>query len=107
APPRGVMEAKVPRAPVPLPQPVPDQVFDVIRRMYVPASRELNEKWTTAETTARYRHEIVTFDAPYGSERVPAHLFLPVGVKPPFQVVVYFPGIGARQHPDFSTQNFE
>ncbi len=40
---------------------------------------------------------MVSFDAGYGSERVPAYLFLPRNARPPFQTVVYFPGGPANQ----------
>jgi dienelactone hydrolase len=37
----------------------------------------------------------VTLDAAYGHERVPVYLFLPRNASPPFQAIVYFPGVGA------------
>jgi hypothetical protein len=37
--------------------------------------------------------EKVTFDAAYDGERVTAYLFLPKNGSPPFQVVVYYPGL--------------
>jgi eukaryotic-like serine/threonine-protein kinase len=37
----------------------------------------------------------VTFPAPYGDERITVHLWLPKRSRPPFQVVVRFPGAGA------------
>jgi dienelactone hydrolase len=39
--------------------------------------------------------ERVSFTAAYGGERVIAQVFLPVRVRPPYQVVVYFPGSSA------------
>ena len=38
-----------------------------------------------------WRREKVSFDAAYGNERVPAHLFLPRHAKPPYQTVVFSP----------------
>jgi dienelactone hydrolase len=43
------------------------------------------------ESVPEYRKESVSFDGAYGGERVPAYLFLPTNVKPPYQVVVFFP----------------
>ena len=42
----------------------------------------------------------VTYDAGHDHERMPAWLFLPKNARPPFQVVVYFPGSGAFLYPD-------
>ena len=39
--------------------------------------------------------EKVTFDAAYGHERVTAYLLLPKNASPPFQTVVYYPGVVA------------
>ena len=38
-----------------------------------------------------WTREKVSFDAAYGGERVPAHLFLPKGVRSPYQAAVYCP----------------
>jgi dienelactone hydrolase len=43
------------------------------------------------EDTPDWRKEKVSFDAAYGNSRVPAYLFLPKRVKPPYQTVVFFP----------------
>jgi cephalosporin-C deacetylase-like acetyl esterase len=43
------------------------------------------------EESEHWRREKVSFDAAYGGERVPAHLFLPRNARPPYQAVVYFP----------------
>ena len=37
------------------------------------------------DSSPYYRDETVSFAAAYGTERVPAHLFLPKGVRPPYQ----------------------
>ena len=36
--------------------------------------------------------EKVSYAAAYGGERIPAYLFLPKNGKPPYQVVLGFPG---------------
>ena len=40
----------------------------------------------------RWRKEKVSFAAAYGGERIPAYLFTPRHVAPPYQTVVFFPG---------------
>ena len=46
-----------------------------------------------------WRKETVSFAAAYGNERVPAYLFLPKNVKPPYQTIVLFPSAYARAVP--------
>ena len=43
------------------------------------------------ESSPYWRKETVSFDAAYGGERVPAHLFMPRNGTPPYQTVVVFP----------------
>jgi Dipeptidyl aminopeptidases/acylaminoacyl-peptidases len=47
------------------------------------------------EETSDWREEKISFRAAYGSERVIAYLFLPRNARPPFQTVVYCPGMEA------------
>lgn len=51
--------------------------------------------------------EKVTFDAAYGHERVTAYLFLPRKASPPFQTVVYFPGIFAFMDDELDVSGVE
>jgi hypothetical protein len=39
--------------------------------------------------------ETVSFDAAYGNERITAYLYLPKNSPPPYQTIIYFPGVGA------------
>jgi dienelactone hydrolase len=47
------------------------------------------------ESPPYWRREKVSFQAAYTGERVVAHLYLPKGVLPPYQVVAFFPGSNA------------
>ena len=47
------------------------------------------------EHDANWVRQRVTFTARYGSERVPAVVFVPSLAKPPYQAIVYFPGSDA------------
>lgn len=73
-------------------KPVSDQEFEAIRRAYAYEARPLNASVAVVEETEAYRHEIATFDAAYGKERMIAHLFLPRRSKPPYQTVIYYGG---------------
>jgi dienelactone hydrolase len=46
------------------------------------------------DASPEWRVERVSYAAAYGDERVPAYLFLPKKVSPPYQTVVFFPGSG-------------
>ncbi|MFQ6035439.1 MAG: protein kinase [Sedimentisphaerales bacterium] len=75
--------------------PVSDEVFKVYKRLYDYDPTELNaEVISVDESSVYWRKEEITFDATYGGERIIARLYLPKGVKPPYQTVVYFPGSG-------------
>ena len=50
---------------------------------------------STDDSARDWRHEIVEFSAAYGGERISHHVFLPKRAAPPFQTLIYFPGINA------------
>ena len=78
--------------------PATDEQFEGYLRLYDYDSTDLLAKIDTVdESNPDWRLERVSFQAAYGNERVPALLFLPRRLRPPFQVVVYFPGAGARR----------
>jgi len=81
-------------------RPASDDAFAALTRFYtcepgdlksaIDAVDEKNEDW---------RKEKVSFQSCYGEERVFGYLFLPKGVKPPFQCVLYSPGADAQLSP--------
>jgi formylglycine-generating enzyme required for sulfatase activity/dienelactone hydrolase len=72
--------------------PVP-QLFETFRNQYLPINAPLNARVESIETSAMdWVKEKISFDAGYEDARVTAYLFLPKGVKPPYQAVMYFPG---------------
>jgi len=73
-------------------KPVPDSVFDLYRELYSYDKTDLKARVESREERQDWVHELVSFEAAYGGERVLAHLFLPKNSTPPFQTVVYFPG---------------
>ena len=74
-------------------QPVSDAVFEAYRRMYAYDRTPLDAVVESVdESSPHWRMETVSFDAAYGGERVLAHVFLPRGVTPPYQPVLWFPG---------------
>jgi dipeptidyl aminopeptidase/acylaminoacyl peptidase len=76
-------------------KPVGDAVFAAYRAMFAYDHGELNPASEVIEDTPAWREEKVSYKAAYGGERVVAHLFLPKNAKPPYQTVVYAPGLEA------------
>jgi dienelactone hydrolase len=78
--------------------PVSDDQFELLRGFYAYDRNPLAAKLeATDETPQHWRIETVSFAAAYGGERIPAFLFIPKHVKPPYQTVVYFPNSHARE----------
>jgi formylglycine-generating enzyme required for sulfatase activity len=74
--------------------PLSDQEFEIYRGIYDYDRTDLRSKLESTEDTEYWRREVVSFDTAYG-ERMSAHIFLPKTVKPPYQVVTYFPSSSA------------
>jgi eukaryotic-like serine/threonine-protein kinase len=76
--------------------PASEQQFKIFKRIYVYDKSDLNATIEGEDQSEKYWvKQKITFDAPYGKERITAYLFLPKSFKPPYQVVVYFPGSSA------------
>ncbi len=77
-------------------RPVSDDVFRAFQSSYSYDRSALAAVTKTADDAARdWRHETVEINAAYGGERMTVHLILPKRAAPPFQTLVYFPGINA------------
>jgi eukaryotic-like serine/threonine-protein kinase len=92
-------------------KPVNDDVYEAYRHLYdydpSPLDSRIEE---TDDSNPHWRRERVSFRAAYGSERVPAYLFLPRDCPAPYQTVVFFPGSDAIVLPsshDISLQFLE
>ncbi|MFH1833467.1 MAG: bifunctional serine/threonine-protein kinase/formylglycine-generating enzyme family protein, partial [bacterium] len=70
--------------------PVPDEVFEAYRARFSYDRTDLNPETEWRDESADdWIQERVSFDAAHGGERIPANLFLPKNVSPPFQAVLY------------------
>src|SRR5215210_6600415 len=73
-------------------RPASNAVFRAYQLLYAYDKTPLNAKLEGVVRDSRnWREEKVTFDAAYGKERVPAYLYLPTNVRPPYQTIVFFP----------------
>ena len=76
-------------------RPVPDDVFKIYRSLFTYDRTPLNAVVESVDdTNDSWKRDTVTFDAPYGRERITAYLFIPRKAKPPYQTVLHFPGSG-------------
>ena len=76
--------------------PLSDEEFEALKSFYQYDRRPLNAKVESIEDRSLFwRQEKVSFDAAYGGDRVIAYLFLPKTGKPPYQTVIFFPGVDA------------
>jgi dienelactone hydrolase/predicted Ser/Thr protein kinase len=72
--------------------PATDEVFAAYRGMYAYDKTPLDAKVEPlADDSEHWSREKVTFKTAYSNEQMAAYLFLPKRVKPPFQVVAFFP----------------
>ena len=72
--------------------PADARTFDIIRNLYAYDRTPLNVTVEDTEDATAWRKETVSYDAPYGKERIRAYLYLPKSAQPPYQTVLYFPG---------------
>jgi dienelactone hydrolase len=80
--------------------PVPDAVYRIYAEQFSYDPKDLDARVEyREESPGGWIREKVSFDAAYGNERVPAYLFLPAAVPPPYQTVVYFPGSASTWMP--------
>jgi eukaryotic-like serine/threonine-protein kinase len=74
-------------------RPIPDAAFRIYAEQYRYDRTPLDVRVESNDDShALWRHELVSIAAGYGNERLPIHLYLPKGIKPPYQTVLYFPG---------------
>ena len=75
---------------------VSNEVFEVFKRQFAYTKSELNDRVESTNTAnTDWTREKLSFEAADERARVPAYLFLPRNVKPPYQLVVFFPGLTA------------
>jgi len=73
-----------------------DDVFRIYRSFYsYDKTRPEPAVESVDESSDYWKTEKVSFGAAYGNERLVVYVYLPRGVEPPYQTVVYFPGSSA------------
>jgi eukaryotic-like serine/threonine-protein kinase len=85
-------------------EPISEDAFRIYRRFFAYDKARLDPVIeSTDDSATHWRVEKVTFNAAYGNERVIAYLYLPRGVTPPYQTVIFFPGAAARRTRTYGT----
>lgn len=87
-------------------QPVPDEIFDVYRRIYDYDRTPLNAHIVAQEQVEHWTRETIELDAAYGNERFTVYLFIPNDAKPPYTPVVHFPASGVIYLREFPAAEF-
>src|SRR5690606_28785931 len=77
-------------------RPVNDGQFEFIRRHYDYDATGLEPRVEHVEEHPDRRAERVSFNPAYDGGRMMARLLLPKSARPPYQVIIYLPGTGAR-----------
>jgi hypothetical protein len=75
-------------------KPVDDATFAQFQRQFTYDKSPLDAKIEEEKQTPTGVRQKITFNAAYGGDRMMAYLFLPPAGRPPYQVVVEFPGSG-------------
>ena len=74
---------------------VSDEVFELFKRQFAYTSSEVNARVDAVDTSAGdWTRETITYEAAEEPGRMTAYLYLPKHGNPPYQLVVFFPGIG-------------
>jgi dienelactone hydrolase len=82
-------------------KPVEDNIFKIYKNQFLYDKTDLNEKVEEKDdSNDDWTIEKITFNSVYGKERVIAYLFLPKNSSPPFQTLIFFPGMGATWEKD-------
>ena len=87
-------------------QPVSKDSFNIYKGLFSYDRVDLNARQESVDDSAEYWiREKITYDAAYGNERIPAYLFRPKSVPPPYQIIAYFPGASSENIPSSANLN--
>ena len=83
-------------------RPAGDDVFRIYRSFYSYDKTRLDPIVESVDDRSdHWKIEKVSLGAAYGNERLVVYVYLPRGVDPPYQTVVFFPGSGALRSRSF------
>jgi hypothetical protein len=91
-------------------KPVDDAIYRIYKDQFDYDKTNLNTSIDFIDSSATdWIYERLSIDASYGQERIILNLFIPKNISPPYQTVIYFPGVGslAQQSSEDITNYFE
>lgn len=74
---------------------VSNEIFSVYLEQYKYDMTDLNARVESVMEEEDFIREKISFDTPYGEDRMTAYLFLPKNFSPPYQTIIYFPNATA------------
>jgi hypothetical protein len=77
-------------------QPVSDEIFKVYEALLHHEPKEMHPVLVSKSRSEEWTREIINVDVPYAEEPMPVLVYLPIGFDPPYQTVVYFPGLDSH-----------
>jgi dienelactone hydrolase len=81
-------------------KPVEDNIFTIYKNQFLYDKTALDSKIEKTDNSYEdWTIEKITFNSAYGKERVIGYLFLPKNSSPPFQTLIFFPGMNATWEP--------
>jgi eukaryotic-like serine/threonine-protein kinase len=87
-------------------KPVPDAIFLSYREQFSYDSKDLKAVVDERNEHQEWVTEKISFETAYPGERMQLFLFLPKTATPPYQAVIFFPGINVT-YPAYTMQNLE
>jgi len=76
--------------------PVEDKIFEIFKNQFLYDKTDLNDKIEKTDSSNKdWIIEKITFNAAYGKDRIIAYLFSPRNASPPYQTLMYWPGVNA------------
>jgi len=87
-------------------KPASDAVFRSYRNQFSYDATDLKAVVENKKDQPEWITEKISFDAAYPGERMQLFLFLPKNAAPPYQAVIYFPGMNVA-YPGYTTENLE
>ncbi len=76
---------------------VSDEVFKFYLDRYNYEKTKLNPIQISKSESDNWTTEIISVEVPYENTPLKMYVYLPVNFKPPYQSILYFPGLDARQ----------
>ncbi|MBL7113840.1 MAG: SUMF1/EgtB/PvdO family nonheme iron enzyme [Bacteroidales bacterium] len=77
-------------------EPVSDEIFQVYKELFYYKKTEQNPVRISKDQTENWIHDIISVEVPYEDLPMQIHIYLPLNSNPPFQSILFFPGLGAH-----------